>query len=126
MLKDFLQSHESKNDTQRSIADARGVTTSEFWIVIVMLIASVVGEAEGLFGDSHIFAIAAVTAALIYKIGRFVLKYNRSKHIDDVDTLSREIAETVDDLEATIEDLRAENLRLIQERKEERTTHEAT
>jgi len=102
----------------KNIADARGVTTSEFWLVIVMIVASVVGEAGDLFGDSHVFAIAAVVAALIYKIGRFVLKYNRSKHIDDVDALSQEIADTVDELELTLEELR------LQKREEDEVRHD--
>jgi len=112
----------AQRDIDRSFVEARGYTTSEFWIVVMMIVCSVIGEARHLFGGSQAFTYATIASVIFYKAGRFWLKSNRSKHIDDVETLAEEITETVDELELTLEELRLQkseaekNLRDIQKK----------
>ena len=79
------------DQTPSNLADARGVTTSEFWVTVLLALGGVL---QDLSGNSNVYlSVAGVVFGFAYVVGRFWLKAHRSAQLSEVESLRKELNE---------------------------------
>jgi len=89
----------------RDMSQRPGAKTTEFWLVIVVLVASF---AHPLLtgSDNQILLIAGTVMVAVYKVGRFMLKMRSAGSLEKVDMLKGELQDAYSQIEVLLEDIR--------------------
>jgi hypothetical protein len=82
---------------ESNIADARGVTTSEFWVTIVIALGGTLQDLSG--SQDGLLSTIGVVFGLIYVVGRFWLKARRSQQLTEVEELRAQLEEIYLDID---------------------------
>ena len=85
--------------------DARGVNTSEFYLVLVVVAAAAVHEFIGASEDPRM-AMVAGACAFAYTAGRIWLKISRSRALPEADEAANEMRAVIDDLKQLRRDVK--------------------
>lgn len=113
-----------KSTAADNMADARGFTTSEFWLAVLMIVAALITELNSTV-DSKYLSIAAIGAVFLYKVSRLLLKLRRSsalnvgeEYVGEIKESFRDIREALSALDDEREVLREHNDALFRNRTE--------
>lgn len=97
------------------MADARGFTTSEFWLAVLMIVAALITELNNTL-DSKYLSLAAIGSVFLYKVSRVLLKLRRSaalhvgeEYVGEIKETFKEIRESLSALDDEREVLRERN-----------------
>lgn len=91
----------------KNMADARGITTSEFWLAVLMIVAALITELNSTV-DSKYLSLAAIGSVFLYKVSRLLLKLRRSAALNVGEEYVGEIKESFKDIREALSALNDE------------------
>jgi len=103
------------------MADARGFTTSEFWLAVLMIVAALITELNSTV-DSKYLSLAAIGSVFLYKVSRLLLKLRRSAALNVGEEYVGEIKESFKDIREALSALNDER-EVMRERNDAAALH---
>jgi len=99
------KSKKPTTSTSTPLAHARGATTSEFWVTLLIAAGGVLQNLKG--SENHYVSVVGAVFALVYVLGRFKLKLQHSAQLSEVDSLKGELDEVYLNLSDTIDEIQS-------------------